>query len=288
MRLPDTIPLLALALGSAMTLTPPTTTGPARGALMLVGGGANRPSFIQKFVALAGGPNATVVLIPTTLEDARLTPDGLNRLRDSMANILGVQRLIVLHTRDRHQADSPAFVEPLRHATGVWVLGGSEQYVMDAYTGTRTQTEIAAVLVRGGVVGGTSAGAIIQGSATVLADSPAFKALVIDTKHTPFGLLPNTIVLPHWSQRSLQRVLSTTLATAPNLLGIGIDEATAAVVQQDQLDVLGDGHVGIYDGTDHNGKPYYDLSPGQRFDLTKRVVITTPATAVHHERQPLD
>jgi cyanophycinase len=277
MRFPDPFPLLALALGSALTLTPPTATGPARGTLVLVGGGPNRPSFIEKFVALAGGPNANVVLIPTTLEDARLTPDGLGRLRDSMANILGVQRLIVLHTRDRHQADTPAFVEPLRHATGVWVLGGSEEYVMDAYTGTRTQTEIAAVLARGGVLGGTSAGAIIQGSATVLADSPAFKALVIDTKHTPFGLLLNTLVLPHWSQRSLQQVLATTLATAPNLLGIGIDEATAAVVAQNQLDVLGDGHVGIYDGADHNGKPYYELSPGQRFDLTRHVVVPTPA-----------
>src|SRR5438105_1558469 len=119
MRLPDTLPLLALAFASALMFTPPTTTGPARGALVLVGGGANRPSFIQKFVALAGGPDATVVLIPTTLEDARLTPDGVDRLRDSMANILGVPRLIVLHTRDRRQADAPAFVEPLRHATGV-------------------------------------------------------------------------------------------------------------------------------------------------------------------------
>jgi cyanophycinase len=283
MRFPELRPLLALALGSALMVTPPTTTGPARGALVLVGGGANRPSFIQKFVALAGGPAAAIVLIPTTLEDDRLTADGLDRLRESMASILGVPRVLVLHTRDRHQADAPAFVEPLRHATGVWILGGNEQHLMDAYTGTRTQTEIEAVLARGGVLGGTSAGAIIQGSTTVLADSPAFKALVIDTKHTPFGLLPNTIVLPHWSQRSLQRVLSATLATAPNLLGIGIDEATAAIVEHDQLDVLGDGHVGIYDGTDHNGKPYYELSPGQRFDLTKRVVMPTPALAAHQE-----
>ncbi len=273
MRLPETVSLLAFMLGSALTLTPQTTTGPSRGALVLVGGGANRPSFVEKFVALAGGPAATVVLIPTTLEDARLTPDGLDRLRDSMVNIFGVQHIVVLHTRDRQTADSPEFVEPLRHATGVWILGGSEQHLMDAYTGTRTQAEIEALVARGGVVGGTSAGAIIQGSATVLADSPAFKALFIDAKHIPFGLLPHTIVLPHWSQRSLQTVLATTLATAPGLLGIGIDEATAAIVQQDQLTVVGDGHVGIYDGADHNGKPYYELAPGQRFDLTKRAIL---------------
>ena len=274
MRLPETVSLLASMLGSVLTLMPQTTTGPTRGALVLVGGGANRPSFVQKFVALAGGPGARIVLIPTALEDdARLTPDGLDRLRDSTLNIFGAQHAVVLHTRDRRTADSPEFIEPLRHASGVWILGGSEQQLMNAYTGTRTQTEIEALVARGGVVGGTSAGAIIQGSATVLADSRAFKALVIDAKHIPFGLLPHTIVLPHWSQRSLQTVLSRTLLTAPGLLGIGIDEATAAIVQHDQLEVVGDGHVGIYDGTDHNGKPYYDLSSGQRFDLTKGTVL---------------
>src|SRR5438067_2628980 len=113
MRVHDAIPVLALALGSALTLPPQPTTGPARGALVLVGGGANRPSFIQKFVALAGGPDATVVLIPTALEDDRLTPDGLDRLRNSMANILSVQHIVVLHTRDRRQANAAAFVEPL-------------------------------------------------------------------------------------------------------------------------------------------------------------------------------
>jgi cyanophycinase len=274
MRLPETAPLLAFMFGSALTLTPHATIGPAHGALVLVGGGANRPSFVQKFVALAGGPAETFVLIPTALEDdARLAPDGLDRLRDSMVNTFGVQHVVVLHTRDRRTANSPEFIEPLRHATGVWILGGSEQHLMDAYTGTRTQTEIEALVARGGVVGGTSAGAIIQGSATVLADSPAFKALVIDAKHIPFGLLPHIIVLPHWGQRALQAALSKALATAPSLLAIGIDEATAAIVRQDQLEVVGDGHVGFYDGTDHDGKPYYDLAPGQRFDLTKRAIL---------------
>src|SRR5438270_6276252 len=126
MRLPDAISVLVLA--GALTLTPQTTTGPARGTLLLVGGGANRPSFIQKFVALAGGPDATVVLIPTTLEDDRLTSDGLAQLQTRMGEILGVHHIVVLHTRDRREAESPTFVDPLRHATGVWVLGGNEDY----------------------------------------------------------------------------------------------------------------------------------------------------------------
>ena len=146
MKIPVAIAaVLVLAGGGALTLTTPQTTGPARGALVLVGGGANQPSFIQKFVALAGGTGATVVLIPTTLEDDRLTTDGLDRLRTRMAEILGVPHIVILHTRDHREADAQAFVEPLRHASGVWVLGGNEEYLMNAYTGTRTQTEVSAL-----------------------------------------------------------------------------------------------------------------------------------------------
>ena len=180
-----------------------------------MGGGANQPSFIQKFVALAGGTGATVVLIPTTLEDDRLTTDGLDRLRTRMAEILGVPHIVILHTRDHREADAQAFVEPLRHASGVWVLGGNEEYLMNAYTGTRTQTEVSALLARGGVVGGTSAGAIIQGSAAVLGDTPARKTLIVDTVHVPFGLLTNTVIVPHWSQRSLQNAMAALVASSP-------------------------------------------------------------------------
>lgn len=270
MRPHHAFPLAALALSLASQAT---TSGPARGALLMVGGGANRPSFIQKFVELAGGSDNTVVLIPTTLEDDRLHPDGLVRLQTRMAEILGVHRIVVLHTRDRRQADAEVFVEPLRHASGVWVLGGNEAYLMEAYTGTRTEKEIKALIARGGVFGGTSAGAIIQGSAAVLGETPALQALTLDKTHAPFGLLANTVVIPHWSQRSLQTRVPTALATTPSLLGIGIDEATAAVVQHDQLEVVGDGHVGIYDGSVHDGKPYYELSSGQRFDLKRRVIL---------------
>jgi cyanophycinase len=245
----------------------PTTTGPAKGALVLVGGGANRAAFIQRFVDLAGGAGAPIVLIPTTLEDARLTPDGIAQLRARMADILGAPHVTVLHTRDRLVADSPDFVEPLRHANGVWILGGNEEYLMDVYTGTRTQDEVRALLARGGVVGGTSAGAIIQGSAAVIGEGPGLTKLLIDQQHVPFGLLSNAVVIPHWSQRSLREVASVALTARPDLFGIGIDEATAAVIQQHRLEVVGDGHVGIYDGRTHDGKPYVDLAPGQRFDL---------------------
>jgi cyanophycinase len=244
---------------------------------MLVGGGGNHPSVVQRFVALAGGVDATAVLIPTAVdEEDRLTPDSRQRMGASMSRVFGMAHIVVLHTRDRREADTATFAEPLRHASAVWMLGGNEDYLMDTYSGTRMEGEIRALFARGGVVAGTSAGAIVQGSVAVRATSPAFLALVIDHNHTPFALMPNTLILPHWSQRSLQSALATTLASAPTVLGIGIDEGTAAVVQNDRLEVLGDGHVGVYDGRTHDGKSYAELSAGEHYDLKTHRALMAP------------
>lgn len=256
-----------------------TTTGPEHGALVLVGGGANRPVFMKRFVELAGGHDARIVLIPTSLEDDRLTTEGIEYLHASVQERLAVDHVTVLHTRDPKQADSPEFVEPLRQATGVWILGGNEGYLIKAYVGTRVETEIKALLARGGVVGGTSAGAIIQGSLLIhgkIVDSPGSsggKSVRIESTHACWGLLTNSVIAPHWSARKMQDLLTTAMATQPGVMGIAIDENTAAIVQGNRLEVLGDGHVGIYDGKDHNGKGYIVLGPGERFDLARRTAL---------------
>ena len=224
------------------------------------------------------GATATIVLIPTTLEDVRLTPDGLAQLRTSMAGILGVQHVVVLHTRDRREADTAAFVEPLRHASGVWVLGGNEDYLMDAYTGTRTETEITALLARDDVIAGTSAGAI------------ANRRVRIGSRHERrlqgAHYRPQTHPLrPAIKRRGAPSLESAVAPERP------VDNACRGArspwdrhrrghsrhrAAESPGKVLGDGHVGIYDGRDHNGKPYIELSAGQHFDLKTR--MTVPAS----------
>jgi cyanophycinase-like exopeptidase len=124
--------------------------------------------------------------------------------------MLGFPHITVLHTRDRSVADSNVFVAPLRTATGVWMMGGRITLLSDAYVGTRTQREIAAVLDRGGVVGGTSAGVEIQASESFQVPNLVQGAagLRASARPTPtdernvsflqtFGFLRNAIVIPH-------------------------------------------------------------------------------------------
>ena len=97
---------------------PSSTHWPARGALVLQGGIGSVPAIASRFVALAGGPSSTVVVIPTaSVFDAG--PPGMNiSLARRMKVSLGVESVVVLHTTDRATADSDEFVEPLRRATG--------------------------------------------------------------------------------------------------------------------------------------------------------------------------
>lgn len=145
----------------AAALLAQVSAGPPKGSLVVVGGGKIGPAIVERFVNLAGGPDSNLVLIPTAAEDKEL---DLRKLEETFAKQFGVKHVTVLHTRDRQQADSEAFVAPLRQARGVWFGGGRQWRLVDSYLNTLTQRELEAVLERGGVIGGTSAGATIQGS----------------------------------------------------------------------------------------------------------------------------
>ena len=136
----------------------------------IVDGGGENSESIKRFVTLAGGPDSAFVLIPTASESERI---DLKRQEQTFARRFGVKNVTVLHTRDRAEADKEEFVAPLKMARGVWLGGGRQWRLVDSYMGTRTQRELEGVLARGGVIGGSSAGATIQGSYLVRARARA-------------------------------------------------------------------------------------------------------------------
>src|SRR5262249_8974941 len=117
------------------------------------GRGALGPEIIEASVSRAGGPDSPIVLIPTAAEKDPVDVPGRG---DAFAKEFGVTHVTVLHTRDRAEADTEAFVAPLKTARGVWFGGGRQWRLVDAYRGTRTQRELEAVLAPGGGVGGAS------------------------------------------------------------------------------------------------------------------------------------
>jgi len=242
------------------------SSGPKRGSLVVVGGGRIPPSIREKFIALAGGPDAKIVYIPTAAED-----QALNRQTgDESPKLFGLKNVTVLHTRDRNVANTEAFVAPLRKASGVWFGGGRQWRLVDSYLDTLTQKELMAVLDRGGVIGGSSAGATIQGSYLVRGAREGNQIMMAKGYEIGFGYLKNTAIDQHIDTRKRENDLTEVIAAHPELLGIGLYESTAIVAQGDRFEVIGDGKVAITDGKERDGKRHYLLSAGERFDLRKR------------------
>ena len=262
-----------LLIGGALLTAPAAVVAqavsPERGALVVVGGGRIGPEVLGRFLELAGGKDAPIVVIPTAGEDSVYTQTCtcLNVLRNA-----GATNLKVLHTNDPKVADTEAFVEPLRNARGVWFPGGRQWRLADAYLRTRTERELRAVLERGGVIGGTSAGASIQASYLVRGAPEGNRIMMAPGHEEGFGYLKHVAVDQHVLARNRLNDLPPVLARYPELLGIGIDEGTAIVVRSDTAEVVGPSKVFIYgsrDGTDE-GKPYLTLVPGTRYDLKAR------------------
>ena len=234
--------------------------GPAKGTLIVVGGGAVGPEIRGRFLDLAGGEDMPIVVIPTANEREDFPQD-----RKLFNNV------VLLHTRSRDVANSEEFIAPLKQARAVWISGGRQWRLVDAYLGTRTHRELQGVLERGGVIAGTSAGATIIGSYLVRGAREGNQVMMAKGYEEGFGLLRNVAIDQHLIKRNRVKDLVQVMDAHPELLGIGIDESTAIEVAGDRFNVLGESKVAIYE----HGKPYYFLERGARFHLAVRKPITS-------------
>ena len=253
------------------------TRGPEKGSLVIVGGSMKDTRIVDRFIELAGGVDAPIVVIPTASSDKEINNDRETRfLRER-----GATDITVVHTYDSLEADKPEFVEPIKRASGLWFKGGRKWRIVDAYGGTITETEMRKVLERGGVIGGSSAGATIQGSYLVRGDTKTNRIMMGDHEEG-FGYLSASAIDQHLLVRNRQHDLVEVIEAHPHLLGIGLDENTAIIVTGDEFEVLGESFVAIYDyrlwdkedenGPLANGGKFFMLREGDRYNVSKREV----------------
>ncbi|MES2697079.1 MAG: cyanophycinase [Verrucomicrobiota bacterium] len=242
--------------------------GPSNGTLLVVGGG-NMRQLWPVFLELAGGKDAPIVVIPTASATVSGDDAAVAALRS-----LGATRVMQLHTRDPKEADTEAFVAPLREARAVWFSGGRQWRLADSYLRTRTLREIVAVLERGGTIGGSSAGATIQGSYLVRG-SPKGNGIMMSPGHEEgFAFLRATAIDQHVNTRERAEDLRPVLKKHPELLGIALDEATAIIVRGDACEVKGPGHARFFPTPE---APPIVLTAGARFDLAARCELSATA-----------
>ena len=314
--------LLSMALCHAsfcqpgpLTVHPsPTRHGPEHGSLLIIGGNVGSTASIwNKFTELAGGPDNAHVVVVTAASGDSAAYDQKDV--ETVKKQTGIKDVVLLHTNDLRQANSEQFIAPLKKATGVYFVGGRQWRIADCYLNTLTHQAFLDVLKRGGVIAGSSAGASIQGSFLWRGDTRSSDVLIGD--HTQgLGFLKNSVIDQHLLRRNREFDLVNLIEKAPQLIGIGLDEATAVLVQGDTLQVLGRSYVAIYDYTTivnsrtsppgtanelvpdlrsarspregitaNPTGPFFFLAEGQKYDLKNRKVIRTerPGSAVEED-----
>jgi cyanophycinase len=250
--------------------------GPPRGTVIVVGGGSMGPAIYKAFIDAAGGPDALILDVPNASGADSVNPNGGQAWRNA-----GARNVRVLFTKDRNIADSDSFANIIRQAGGIWFGGGRQFRLVQDYAGTKAEREFMAVLERGGVVGGSSAGASILGDFMVRgAPSNNNQIMAYPGYERGFGYLRNVGIDQHVVARSrLPDLADSIVPRYPDLLGISEDEGTAWVIRGDTGVIIGRSKAFVYNGRDPNdpGSPFLTLLPGDRYDLNARRVISRAA-----------
>lgn len=235
-----------------------TSAGPIYGTLVVAGGALVQNSTVfQSFLELAGGEaDAKILYFPTNGGGSYETPSEIENALLSFEKVSGftdlAHRVELIHTYSREVANTPEFYAPLAEATGVWFQGGLPYYSYDAYFGTGTAVALEMVLRNGGVIGGTSAGALMQSNLMLRGDrGSGGNAKVLGDPYIGFGFgeMRNLAFDVHNLARNRAHDSIEIFDPYPEYLSISVDENTAIVLQGDLFTTVGSGLVQIFDPT---------------------------------------
>ena len=260
------------------------------GTLMLIGGAEDKfeqKYLLKNFFDISGGRRARLVILPSASEY-----EDSGAIYQQVFTDFGARSVSILPLFNRNEADLPDVAKELAKATGIFMTGGDQSKIVGILHGTASLRAIVAAHERGATIGGTSAGAAAM-SDTMIAGGvggPLARSGMVKLGQG-LGLTTSLIVDQHFNQRKRLGRLLTAVLTYPQMLGLGVDEDTAALVTADgQASVIGRGTVTIVDASearsvnlattpDKSPIPFsrvllHTLVHGSKFNINKREVIT--------------
>lgn len=276
------------------------TDAARRGRLLIIGGAERHreggTAILQRFVELAGGADANLVVIATASSE----PDILEAEYADAFKRFGAGAVRALRLDSREQANSDEATDVLAAATGVFFTGGDQLRITTVIGGTRTDQLLQSLVhERGVVLAGTSAGAaMMSGTMIVGGDQPGVTTASVRTG-PGLEFLPGVLIDMHFAERGRLNRLLSAVALYPHELGLGIDEDTAILADGDCFEVIGSGAVTVVDagaasvirvpaGGDGpialTGARIHVLPAGYGFELTGRCPSIVDATAGTGER----
>ncbi|MBW4560838.1 MAG: cyanophycinase [Mojavia pulchra JT2-VF2] len=262
--------------------------------LVIIGGAEDKEGdcqILREFLRRAGGTKASIVIMTAATELPREVGENYIRVFER----LGAESVRIVDTESREDASSSTALEAIEKATGVFFTGGDQARITSILKGTVLDEAIHRRFAEGIVVAGTSAGAAVMPDKMIVeGDSETNPRIEIVDMGPGMGFLPGVVIDQHFSQRGRLGRLISALLQEPADLGFGIDENTAMVVTDNQIEVIGEGAVTIVDESEatHNnideilkdeplaifGAKLHILPHGYKFDLKSRRPILQNAS----------
>jgi cyanophycinase len=236
--------------------------GTSRGALMPIGGAEDKMKarrILSSFLGLAGGAEARIAVIPAASTQAGRVGD----LYHALFCDLGAAAVEIIHVDSRQDAHDGGRVAALAQMSAIFLTGGNQLRLSTLLGGTPMGRAIQQHNRAGCVVAGTSAGASILSEHMIAfgrnGESPAQRMVQLAPG---LGLTNHVVIDQHFQQRGRIGRLMTAVAYNPSLIGLGIDEDTAAIIDDSyMLQIVGRGSVVVVDGSELS---YTNLDQAQR------------------------
>lgn len=261
----------------------------AKGKLVIIGGGEDKEgdcTILKEFVRLAGRAKARVVIMTVATDEPREAAAEYKKVFKK----LGVEDVQAVDVSTRKDVHDEKALKTIEQANAIFFTGGDQIHITSLMGGTEMQELIRRKYEEGAVIGGTSAGAAMMSNSMIIrGDSnctPRFGGMEIGPG---MDFLSDTMIDTHFSQRGRIGRLLTAIAHYPQDIGFGIDENTAMVVSDQQLEVLGENSVTVIDAGEItytnlpdlerdqaltlHGVQIHVLSEGHKYDLEKRAPI---------------
>jgi cyanophycinase len=257
--------------------------------LVIIGGAEDKEGdsvILRDFVRRAGGTKAYIVILTAATELPREVGENYIRVFER----LGAETVRIIDTETREDAASSTALEAISKATGVFFTGGDQARITNILKDTEIDAAIHQRFSEGAVIAGTSAGAAVMPDVMIVeGDSETHPRIETVEMGPGMGFLPGVVIDQHFSQRGRLGRLISALILQPAVLGFGIDENTAMVVVDNQIEVIGAGAVTIVDESEATynnmgeilkdeslaicGAKLHILPHGFKFDLKTRQPI---------------
>jgi cyanophycinase len=269
--------------------------------LVIIGGAEDKQgdcTILREFVRRSGGINARIIVMTVATELPREVGEDYMRIFER----LGVEDVRIVDTVEREDANTSTYLEVIEKATGVFFTGGNQARITSVLRDTEIHKLLHKRLAEGLVIGGTSAGAAMMPDMMIVeGDSETNPRIEIVEMEPGMAFLPGVVIDQHFAQRGRIGRLLSAVAQQPVNLGFGIDENTAIVVTNNQIEVVGEGAITVLDvsGITHTnlgqilkdedlalcGVKLHILPHGYRFDLASRQAIVENNVSITNQAE---